>query len=212
MFRPIDRLPGTAAARRVAAVMLVAVAAALPPVHAQTAPPTESADVQAQRDAMARLAWMAGEWRGESTMQRGPTASRTLSWERVTAAAGGLALLVQGRHHLPDAAGRPGELVHDAAGMISYDPATGRYRFVTQLATGRSGSFEARVEDGRFVWFIPAGPATIRYEIARDGDRGWNEQGVHCPAGASAGAPAGAGAAGGVDACQRFFTMQLERQ
>jgi hypothetical protein len=147
----------------------------------------------------------------------GPTASRTASWERVTAAAGGLALLVQGLHHLINSDGRPGDLVHDAAGMITFDPATGRYRFVTHLANGQAGVFDGTFEDDRFRWFIPAGPATIRYEIARDGDRGWDEQGFYCPPGsgtspggsASPSAPATPASA---PACQRFFTMKLQRQ
>jgi hypothetical protein len=176
---------------------LAALGAACVTAAAQ-APPADPAALQAQRDAMARLAWLAGEWRGEATMQRGPQAMRSLSWEQVTPAADGLALLVRGRHHKPDADGKPGDVVHDAAGMITFDPASGRYRFVTQLATGQQGSFDATVEGGRFKWFLPAGPATVRYEIFSNPAQQWMEEGYYCP---TPGAE-----------CARFFSMQLVRQ
>lgn len=113
-----------------------------------------------QAAAMAPLAWMAGEWRGEANMRRPEGDLRSLSWERVTVAAGGTALLVQGQHRRPNADGSPGDLVHDTAGLLHFQPGTGKYRFVTQLANGRSGDFEARVDGQKLIWFMTAGGAS----------------------------------------------------
>lgn len=59
-------------------------------------------------------------------------------------------------------------MVHDAAGMLTYDAKNGRYQFVTQLATGRGGDFSGQFDDeGRFSWEIPQGPGgTITYVIS----------------------------------------------
>lgn len=147
--------------------------------------------------AMAPLAWMAGEWRGESTMRRPEGASRNLSWERVIVAAGGTALLIQGRHHAIKADGSQGDMVHDAAGLLSFQPRTGKYRFVAQLANGRSGDFEARVEGEKLLWSMPAGEgAQIRYEVQRNAAGQWAEEGFFCRG----------------EACQPFFKMTLSKQ
>ena len=59
-------------------------------------------------------------------MRRPEGMSRNLSWERVIIAAGGTALLIQGRHHAIQADGTPGDMVHDAAGLLSFQPRTGK--------------------------------------------------------------------------------------
>ena len=147
--------------------------------------------------AMAPLAWMAGEWRGESTMRRPEGQTRNLSWERVILAAGGTALLIQGRHHQIKPDGSAGDIVHDAAGLLSYQPRTGKYRFVAQLANGRSGDFEARVEGEKLVWTMPAGEGQqIRYDVLRNPAGQWVEEGFFCRG----------------EACQPFFKMTLSRQ
>lgn len=150
-----------------------------------------------QAAAMAPLAWMAGEWRGESQMRRPEGMSRNQSWERVIVAAGGTALLIEGRHHAIKPDGTPGEMVHDAAGLLSFQPRTGKYRFVAQLANGRSGDFEARVEGEKLLWSMPAGEgAQIRYEVQRNAAGQWAEEGFFCRG----------------EACQPFFKMTLTKQ
>lgn len=156
------------------------------------AEPPDAAQVQA----MAPIAWMAGEWRGKATMQRGPAESRMHSSELVLSAAGGTALLVRGQHHVIKADGSTGDLVHDAAAMITFDPRSGKFRFVTQLANGRSGTFDGTIENGRFRWELPAPGGRVRYEIWRNAAGQWEEVGEFCDA----------------SACQPFFKMLLDRQ
>lgn len=180
------------AAMRVSVAVLLGLGAATAALAAE-----EPAVDKAQVDAIAPIAWMAGEWRGEATMQRPEGASRTASWERVILAAGGTALLVQGRHHRIEADGKPGEAVHDTAGLLVYRPKLGKHVFMTQLANGRGGEFDARVEGEKLIWGMPAGPGQqIRYEIQRNAAGQWVEDGFFCRG----------------DACQPFFKMTLSRQ
>jgi hypothetical protein len=156
----------------------------------------EEVDKQ-QVAAIAPLAWMAGEWRGEASMKSPAGDQGSLSWERVTLAAGGTALLIQGRHHRRNADGSAGEVVHDTAGLLQFQPRTGKYRFVTQLANGRSGDFEARVEGQKMIWFLPAAEGQqMRYEIQRNAAGQWVEDGFFCRG----------------EACQPFFKMTLTQQ
>src|SRR6478609_3918761 len=62
------------------------------------------AELDAQRAAMDKLAWMAGVWEGQASMQDREGEKRSFSQETIRRAAGGLAILIQGRHyrHQPD--------------------------------------------------------------------------------------------------------------
>ncbi|HET9820836.1 MAG TPA: hypothetical protein VFQ16_03320 [Burkholderiaceae bacterium] len=151
----------------------------------------------AQIAAIDRLAWLEGVWEGGATFMTPAGASPVRSWERVVRAAGGTALLIQGRHFSAGPEGQAGRLVHDAAALLTFDERSGRYRFVTQTAEGRSGSFEGRVEDGVFSWFIPRPGGQVRYDIVRNAQGQWQELGFNCTDGA---------------ACTEFFRMTLERK
>ena len=63
-------------------------------------------------------------------------------------------------------------VVHDAVAMITYDAKAGRYRFISQLANGRSGNYEGSMtKEGHFQWVIPDTPVgKMVYTISvRDG-------------------------------------------
>lgn len=153
----------------------------------------------AQVAAMDRIAWLAGEWEGTASFDRGPQGkSDVLSWERVARAAGGTALTVLGRHYVRNADGSRGALVHDAAALITYDDRSGKYRFESQLGTGQHGVFSAEMQGAAFVWTIESPRGVIRYRITRDDAGRWNERGEMCPAADKADTP-----------CREFFSMQL---
>jgi hypothetical protein len=163
---------------------------------AQAQPRPEAAPT-AQIDAMKKLAWLEGTWEGSASFMTAAGASPAKSWERVALAAGGTALLIQGRHFGVGADGQAGPMLHDAAGLISFDERAARYRVVTQTREGRGGSFEGRVENGVFSWFIPRPGGHVRYDIARNDKGQWHEVGYSC----SDGAP-----------CVEFLRMTLERK
>jgi len=155
------------------------------------------ADAAAQRAAMDKLAWLAGQWEGSATTQGREGEQRALSSDTVRRAAGCTALLVQGRHHRMQQDGTRGETVHDTAGLLSFDPASGKYRFTTQLQDGRGGVFDGTVQGDTFSWRLPLPDGHIRYDIARNERGQWSELGFFCRNGAE---------------CRPFFRMTLDRK
>ena len=154
-------------------------------------------EADAQRAAMEKLAWMAGTWEGASATQDREGEKRSISNEWIRRAAGGLAVMIQGRHYrmLPD--GARGDVVLDTAGMITYDAAAGKYRFLTQLQDGKGGTFDMEMQGDALSWRIPITGAHIRYDITRTERGQWSELGYYCRDGAP---------------CVPFFKMLLERR
>jgi hypothetical protein len=154
-----------------------------------------------QLAAMEKIAWMAGIWEGASTIDRGAQGNaENFSWERVRRAAGGTALLIEGRHHRRLADGSRGDIVHDAAALITFDPAAGRYRFVSQLADGSYGNHEAQIDGEAFVWRVQSPRGVARFRITLEQSR-WTERGEFCPTAEKGDPPP----------CRPFFSMSLGR-
>ena len=176
---------------------LIALLIGLAACAGATAQPQAQAELEAQRAAMAKLAWMAGVWEGESAIQDREGEKRSLSQEWIRMAGGGLAVMIQGRHfrRLPD--GARGEVVLDTAGMMTYDPAAKKYRFVTQLQDGKGGIHEAVMQGETLSWKIDLTNAHVRYDIIRTAGGEWSELGYFCRDGA---------------ACIPFFKMLLKRK
>jgi len=87
--------------------------------------------------------------------------------------------------------------VLDTAGMFTYDPATAKYRFNTQLQDGKGGMQEATMTGDTLSWRIPIPGAHIRYDITKNEKAQWSELGYFCRDGA---------------ACVQFFRMTLDRK
>ncbi|MEO5671990.1 MAG: hypothetical protein ABIR26_14970 [Ramlibacter sp.] len=151
----------------------------------------------AQRAAMDKIGWLAGNWEGNAVTQTREGESRSVSTEVVRRAAGGTAILIQGKHFrvLPD--GGRGDVVHDTAGMITFDVQAGKYRFSTQLADGKSGVFDGAMEGNTFNWRLPLPGAHVRYDIVRNERGQWAELGFYCREGAP---------------CAPIFRMTLDRK
>lgn len=150
-----------------------------------------------QRAAMDKIAWMAGQWEGSSSTFTREGEMRAVSSESVQLGAGGTALLVRGRHWRQQADGTRGAVVHDAAGLIRWDAASGSYKFTTQLADGRGGVYDGVVDGGTFTWRLPLPQGYVRYDIARNDKGQWSEQGFFCAQGAE---------------CRPIFRMTLDRK
>ena len=154
-------------------------------------------DATAQKAAIAKVSWLAGQWEGTATTRGRDGESRALSAETVRLAAGGTALMIQGKHYKLLADGSRGEVVHDTAAMLTFDPASGRYRFATQLQTGQAGVFDGTVEGSTFTWRLPLPGGHARYDIMRNDKGQWNELGFYCRDGAE---------------CVPIFRMALDRK
>lgn len=151
-----------------AACVLSVLAAPLPTV-AQV--PAQPAGSEAQRQAVAALDFLDGEWRGEAVVH-GPGGPMTLTQtERVGSMLGGSVKVIEGRGYAAD-----GSTQFNAMAVLSWNEREGRYGF-RSYANGYSGDYRfERTEDG-FRWETPAGPnARIQYTaVIRDGT--WHEVG-----------------------------------
>lgn len=142
------------------------------PVAAVAQVPMQPAGSAAQREALAALDILDGEWRGQAVVH-GPGGTETLTQtERVGSLLGGSIKVIEGRGYAAD-----GSTVFNAVAVLSWDEREGRYRF-RSWANGFSGDYRfERTEDG-FRWETPAGPnARIEY-VATIRDGTWHEIGT----------------------------------
>jgi hypothetical protein len=156
----------------VVAVLLLAGVAGSSPAQPPAAP-------AAQREAMKKLDFLVGQWKGEGWMEIAPGQRRTFKGtEVVQSKLDGLLLTVEGIHR--GQVGGKGEevVVHSAFGVVSYDDKAKRYRF--QAFTGR-GDFvdtEATVSDGKLAWGMKVPQfGDIRYTVKLDEKGRWFEVG-----------------------------------
>jgi hypothetical protein len=126
--------------------------------------------------AMEPLAWLVGEWTGEGWNESASGRSTVLVTERVESRLEGRVLIVEGIGHAKEATESPGEVVHHALGVASYDPGRGHYVLLA-FRDGRVVDAVTSLEDGTFVWgFDVPGGGQVRYRIRQDaGD--WLETG-----------------------------------
>ena len=155
-------------------------------------PPVSTAENQ--REHMEKVAWLAGTWKGEGFMQRGPDERHDFrGTEKVEARLGGLVLVIEGFHRASDS----DDVVHHAFAMLTWDDDAGLYRFRTQLANGRSSDSTGRFEDGAFIWSPPTPPGMeMRYIIREDEHGDWFEIGEMSR---------------GDQGWRKFFEMRLKR-
>jgi hypothetical protein len=125
----------------------------------------------AERQALARLSFMDGIWRGAAAniLPSGQKHEITQT-ERVGPFLGGAVRVMEGRGYEAD-----GKVAFNAFGTISFDPATKKYT-MHSYALGNVGDFALTPTDDGFTWEIPRESATIRY-TATFHDGTWEEVG-----------------------------------
>lgn len=135
----------------------------------------------AENDEMRKLDFMLGEWSGEGSMRRGPgEPDVSLVHEKVQSRAGGRVLLIEGRGHRKLADGAAGDVVHDALGVVWWDPSASKYRF--SAFTGANGHADATFElvgERNVVWGLTTPQGQVRYTIRMDEKDTWNEIGEY---------------------------------
>jgi hypothetical protein len=125
----------------------------------------------AQREAMQRLSFMDGVWRGPAwTLSPSGEKHNLTQTERIGPFLDGAVKVIEGRGYDSD-----GKVTFNAFGIVSYDPAKRAYTLHSH-AQGRVGDFTLTPKADGFDWEIPAGPATMRYTaVVKDGT--WREVG-----------------------------------
>lgn len=132
--------------------------------------PSGAPDINAQRDAMKKLAFLAGRWSGPASISRGPGEPLHLTQtENVEFKLDGLVLLIQGQ-----STGSDGKPQFEALATIAYDDASHTYRFRAYNA-GRYLDTELTVQPNGFSWGFDVGPAKIQNTMQLTAKGEWQE-------------------------------------
>jgi len=139
----------------------------------------EAPQAREAREAMKKLAWLAGQWRGTASITQGPGGAMQLQQsEDVRFKVFDTSLLIEGTGRELSADGRPGAVVFQALAVIHYDAAS--KSFAMRAITER-GSVDPRIEvkDREIIWGfeVPGGGGEVRYHIRLDEQGRWIETG-----------------------------------
>ncbi len=155
----------------IATMGLVLMAAGAPSPAAGQGRPDPAALIAAQREAMSRLAFMDGEWRGSAwTLLPSGEKHDITQTERIGPFLDGAVKVIEGRGYEAD-----GSVGFHALAIVSYDPGTQVFK-MRSYAQGHAGDFVLTPTADGFQWEIPAGPMTIRYTAVIK-ERTWSEVG-----------------------------------
>ena len=127
--------------------------------------PNPATLIAAQRKAMAPLAFLDGEWRGQGWIVLPSGHKETFTQtERVGPFLDGSVKVIEGRSYGPD-----GKVVFNAFAILSYNSVQRAYS-MHSYAQGNVGDFAFTPSADGYTWNIPAGPMTIRYKAnVKDG-------------------------------------------
>ncbi len=143
-----------------------------------------------QQQAMKKLSFMDGVWRGTSThTEPSGEKSQLIQTERIGPMLDGAVKVIEGRGYAAD-----GKLIFNAFASLAFDVSTKTYQ-MNSHAQGNVGNFVLTPTANGFSWEIPAGPMVIRY-TAEFKDGIWRQFGERTVAGKEP---------------IRFFDMNLKR-
>jgi hypothetical protein len=152
---------------------IYAIAVVLATLHSASAQPPQPPT--AQLEAMKKLDFLVGEWKGEGWMEFGPGQRREFKGsESVHSKCDGILLTIDGLHH-----SKPGDaVVHNAFAVLSFDPGKKQYRFEGFTSRGNRENSDAIVGDKQLVWSMKIPNfGTMRYTIKLDDKGRWFEIG-----------------------------------
>lgn len=127
------------------------------------------------REAMARLSFLVGSWKGDAWTQMGPQREEMTQTESVAAHLDGLVIVIDGEGRLKS---NPDKIVHLAFATITYDPGTKGYRVLAVRKDGKSvDATGAFTEDGAFQWGFAMMGGSVRFLIRLTEAGEWLETG-----------------------------------
>ncbi len=128
--------------------------------------------MQAQREAIDKLRFLDGTWRGPAwTLTPDGQRREVTQTERVGPFLGGAVKVVEGRGYAAD-----GTVAFNAFGIISFDPEKKAYA-MRSYAMGHATDFPVTVTPVGFGWERPAGPNAVVKYVATVKDGTWFESG-----------------------------------
>ncbi len=131
---------------------------------------------------MKKLDYLAGKWKGDATVIRGPKDTRIVKQtENVQIKLDGTVLLVEGvgRGKLP---GKDEEgIVFQALGVMSYDTEAKKYKLKAYRNEGQSVDADMTVTEKGFIWGFkePKSGVEIRYTMTLTPKDEWHEIGEY---------------------------------
>ena len=130
-----------------------------------------SADVHKEK--MKQFAFWEGQWRGEGSTQMGPgPAKNSTVDETLQFKLDGTVMLIEGIGKAIDVQTNQSQVVHHAMAILSYDPATGQYKFHTYLKDGRSTPAQLKViENNKYEWGFDVPNGKVKYIITIDPEK-----------------------------------------
>jgi hypothetical protein len=129
-------------------------------------------------EAVAKAAFLEGDWAGEGWVQMGPGPREEFTQtETVTSMLDGAVLLIEGLGRSKD--GETTDKVHHALAVISFDPVGNHLVFSSYVAGRPRLDLVPEVVPNSFKWgFSPPGGGEIRYSIVVEGGV-WHEIGEY---------------------------------
>ena len=112
-------------------------------------------NVTAQREAMKKLEFLAGNWKGPAVVTRGTGPLQITQSETVRFKLDGLVLLIEGEGRNAE-----GKVVFGALATVAFDEATSKFRFRAH-SDGHFLDTEQTVETNGFSWGYTAGPLKV---------------------------------------------------
>lgn len=134
--------------------------------------------IAAQREAIARLAFMDGVWRGPAWALTPQGRREMVQAERIGPMLDGSIRVMEGRGYAAD-----GSIAFNAFGVVSFDPDRRAYSLTT-WALGYSITVPLTITDSGYVWEAPAGPGAITRYTATIRGNSWHEIGERIAGGA----------------------------
>lgn len=128
-------------------------------------------NLEAQKEAMKKLSFLVGTWKGPATAYLPGGPLQMTQTEEVQYKLGGLVMLVEGTGRLPD-----GTVRFNALATITYDELAKGYRFRAHN-DGRFLDTELKVVDKGFEWGYDVGPGKVRFTMKVNEKGQWSETG-----------------------------------
>jgi hypothetical protein len=120
---------------------------------------------------ISKLNFLVGKWEGEGwIMGRDGKKYSFQQKENIQYKIDGVAILIEGLGK------SNGQITHNALAIISYNKKDGIYNFQSYTSTGRGGSFDAELIDGKFYWYPNN---NMRYIIWLNDKGQWYETGEY---------------------------------
>ena len=130
----------------------------------------QAKEVEAERAAMRKLAFLAGHWNGPVTVSMGPGKPLHLTQsENVRYKLGGLVMLIDG-----ESVGGDGEVQFQALATVAYDDSTHTYR-VRAYNNGQYVDAPLTVNSDGFSWGFTAGQAQVMNTMRLTAKGDWQE-------------------------------------